>query len=441
MELYTNDKTEIWRNNKMVGETVITNGIRQGCTGSPQLFNLIINMIIIEITESRMGYRNKEFYIPVLFYADDGLLISNSTEEASKMIDLLINRGKQYGLEINKEKSNCILFNSTENLNEINDIKHIDKIKYLGVVINNKRQCLNKYKNDKIKLAKHMENTTYSVIHRSSNKLLIGKTFWKSVVLSSILYASAVTLWTKEELDNLQRIENGVWRKILGAPQYSPLVTLQGEIGASTMDLRDMKIKLSFVKHLINKMDRLVTSIFIELFNEKKRRPWIKKIKFYMYQIGVDLDILRNMKNEELKDKINKIGDTRWKEKVDSMSSLSLYKTKMKMQEEDIYDNSFKSVLMYRCRSNTIKLGWRIGLEGGESRCRMCREENEDIVHFIKVCPGLETIRQKHLNISVRSPEEILLLKRDDAIEVVKAMEYIEDCWYERRRLLENVVI
>ena len=52
------------------------------------------------------------------------------------------------------------------------------------------------------------------------------------------------------------------------------------------------------------------------------------------------------MKNEELKDKINKIGDTRWKEKVDSMSNLSLYKTKMKMQEEDIYDNSFNSVLM-----------------------------------------------------------------------------------------------
>lgn len=76
-----------------------------------------------------------------------------------------------------------------------------------------------------------------------------------------------------------------VWSKILGAPLYSPLVTLQGEIGDSIMDLRDVKIKLSFVKHLINKMDRLVTSIFIELFNEKKSRPWIKKIKFYMHQI------------------------------------------------------------------------------------------------------------------------------------------------------------
>jgi len=67
-----------------------------------------------------------------------------------------------------------------------------------------------------------VENTTYSVIHRSSNKLLLGKTFWKFVVLPSVLYASAVTLWTKEELDNLQRIETGVWRKLLGAPKYSP---------------------------------------------------------------------------------------------------------------------------------------------------------------------------------------------------------------------------
>ena len=80
-------------------------------------------------------------------------------------------------------------------------------------------------------------------------------------------------------------------------------------------------------------------------------------------------------------------------------------------------------------------------MEGGESGCRMCQEENEDIVHFIKFCPRLEIVRQKHFDISVRSPEEILLLKRDDNIEIMKAMEYIEDCWYERMRVLENVII
>ena len=45
------------------------------------------------------------------------------------------------------------------------------------------------------------------------------------------------------------------------------------------------------------------------------------------------------------------------------------------------------------------------------------------------------------LDISLRSLEEILLLKRDDNIEIMKAMKYIEDCWYERRRVLENLVI
>ena len=37
----------------------------------------------------------------------------------------------------------------------------------------------------------------------------------------------------KSELEVLQRIENGVWRTMLGSPGYAPVSTLQGEVGAS----------------------------------------------------------------------------------------------------------------------------------------------------------------------------------------------------------------
>ena len=40
------------------------NGIRQGCTGPPQLFVMIVNMIIREILGSTVGYRDEAFYIP-----------------------------------------------------------------------------------------------------------------------------------------------------------------------------------------------------------------------------------------------------------------------------------------------------------------------------------------------------------------------------------------
>ena len=71
------DRQEMWRSNGiLVGDTdtEVTGGIRQGCTGSPQLFVMVVNIIINSIVESRMGYRDDDFYVPV-FYADDGLLL------------------------------------------------------------------------------------------------------------------------------------------------------------------------------------------------------------------------------------------------------------------------------------------------------------------------------------------------------------------------------
>ena len=67
--------------------------------------------------------------------------------------------------------------------------------------------------------------------------MMIGKVYWKSVVLPSVLSASEVAVWKASERRRLQRIENGVWRKVLGAPGYAPVCTLQGEIGLSLIHI------------------------------------------------------------------------------------------------------------------------------------------------------------------------------------------------------------
>ena len=65
-----------------MGDTEVTGGIRQGCTGSPQLFVMVVNMVINSIVEGGLGNRDEKFYVPVLFYADDGLLLAGSSGEA-----------------------------------------------------------------------------------------------------------------------------------------------------------------------------------------------------------------------------------------------------------------------------------------------------------------------------------------------------------------------
>ena len=61
-----------------------------------------------------------------------------------------------------------------------------------------------------IEKAQKMANMTYSVIAKSCNKWLIGKTFWKGLVLPSVLYGTNVILLTENETRKLQIIENGV---------------------------------------------------------------------------------------------------------------------------------------------------------------------------------------------------------------------------------------
>ena len=48
-----------------------------------------------------------------------------------------------------------------------------------------------------IEKAKHMALQTYSIIARSSNKVLMGKTFWKTVVLLSVLLGAGLMGLTK----------------------------------------------------------------------------------------------------------------------------------------------------------------------------------------------------------------------------------------------------
>ena len=50
-ELYTGDCTEIFKGELRISQMEVSNGILQGCTGSPQLFVMIVNMIIREILE------------------------------------------------------------------------------------------------------------------------------------------------------------------------------------------------------------------------------------------------------------------------------------------------------------------------------------------------------------------------------------------------------
>ena len=55
-----------------------------------------------------------------------------------------------------------------------------NKINYLGVTVQNKKDCFKLHKKQCLSKARHRSNLMPAVIATSCNKILIGKTYWKN---------------------------------------------------------------------------------------------------------------------------------------------------------------------------------------------------------------------------------------------------------------------
>ena len=115
-----------------------------------------------------------------LFYADDGLLLAK--EKAERSIEIIREIGGKYGFQLNERKSQCILFNMKEKCEIINNIEVVEEIKYLGVIVQAKRNVFEGQKNEMMK-KKRLSVMTNSVIEKSCHRVMMGKTYWKGVVL------------------------------------------------------------------------------------------------------------------------------------------------------------------------------------------------------------------------------------------------------------------
>ena len=138
-KIYVGDKTILDLGEGLEQEVEVTSGIRKGCTGSTTLSKLITYMIIKKINEGGRGFSNELIKLGVLFFADDALVLADNLEDARFNIRILVEIGKKCGLDINKDKSSILIYNMKEKPEEIEGIKVVDNIKYLGLKIDDKR--------------------------------------------------------------------------------------------------------------------------------------------------------------------------------------------------------------------------------------------------------------------------------------------------------------
>lgn len=440
-DIYTGDKTSVCLNSNVKTEIQVTSGIRQGCTGSTSFFKLLTYIIVKSIESAKVGFTNHKFSLPILFFADDSLLLTSSVEDAKKGLKTLIAVSKECGLDINKSKSNIIIYNMENAPNDIENIEVKSNIKYLGITVENSRNMFKAQKTSMIVKAQKMANMTYSVIAKSCNKLLIGKTFWKSLVLPSVLYGTNVITLTENECKQLQVIENGVYRKILGAPAYAPNCTLRGDVGASLMITRVILGRLQYIRSIMQGRNDMLKEMLEEMMEDEKNK-WMKTTKKYLDKVGLKMNQIKNMTRETLKKHVKQWDGRQWRIEVESKTSLVIYYAcKEEIEEEYCFDNNPSSIVYYRARSNCLALNDRKRHTKEDSTCVLCNQECEDIEHFLLLCPVYSTERVYSIHLQQPYNEkknEIIGRFLFDKDDIEEKKETIYKMWRKRCTRLEG---
>ena len=99
------------------------------------------------------------------------------------------------------------------------------------------------------------------------------------------------------------------------------------------------------------------------------------------------------MEARAIKERVNQWETGRWRREVESKSTLVWYRERQSFGGEAGYDSSWGSVLLFRVRSNSLRLRWRERFCGGDVRCSMCGGEEETLEHFLEECEVLHGVR------------------------------------------------
>ena len=150
----------------------------------------------------------------------------------------------------------------------------------------------------------------------------------------------------------------------------------------------------------------------------------------------------RKGKNE-VKDKTRDWDDKRWQEEIQGKSSLKIYEEEKKeIKEELMYDNRPSSVIMYRAKSNCLKLNNRNRHQGGEVGCKLCGANIENLEHFLLECEKLGEERRRIVELQQPYEENRkkimgIVLFKEEGIE--KRKEKIYHMWRKREKELKEV--
>ena len=440
VQMYQDDNTVIKLGN-MKEKVEVTGGIRQGCCISTLLFKMVTFKIIDEL-RSKKKYKVGKFNDNSLWLADDATLIADSMDTLRELLNCLSTAGAKYGLEINEKKTKIMRVRGPDDYSQIGNYDMVTETKYLGITVGGRgRNIFEKENKEFLTKAEKKVNSLMAQIKKSADKVLVGKAIWKLMAIPAILFGRAIVTTCAARIEGLQRLENKVWRYLMDIGGYSTIDALRGEMGASLVKSRVMETMLLYVVDTMNSKFENMKEMMLDTI-ETGKGHWYTNINSYREELEISWEELYTMSKKELKNRIRTYDTEKWNTSLESKSTLKYYvQGKTKIGYEFCYRNNLNSTFLARARINSLKLEEAKGRGNPhyDRTCKLCREEEENIVHFLIDCKALEEERNYEIiDSSIENSEEKMIKLLFQTGKYQETGYMIKKLWCRRRTLLEK---
>ena len=240
--LHEGMKAEVHVNGNITPEIEVRNGLRQGCTIAPTLFNLYFNLVVscwrercqscgVNILYKCGGKlvgerttRPSTLRVTELQFADDAAAVGTSREDIVRAAQVLDEVTTEWGLTVNVQKTKMMVAGvprgSNASLQPISirgeNIEIVTEFKYLGAII---EECGGIKKELESRIAK--ASRTFGALRRpvfddKDITLATKRLVYRSVVLGVLLYGAETWVIKRDTSKKLEAFHNRCLRSILG---------------------------------------------------------------------------------------------------------------------------------------------------------------------------------------------------------------------------------
>jgi exonuclease III len=254
--LYSGVRGRVVVNGETTREFPIKQGVRQGCTLSPILFDLYINDLVKALrTGEKAGIPLQSGFLCSLLFADDVVLLAKTAKGLQVLLDKFTNWLREWRLEANVNKTKVIEF-YPPNVKRVDrltstymitgaEIEVVSQYKYLGVYFS---ASLSWHAHCSY-TASHCEEllSNYARIFTNPSLAISAKLLiFKQVILPSLEYGAVVVTPSTTDLARYESIQHRAICRILSCYQTSPHWAMLCQSGLGTIESSLDRAKLVF---------------------------------------------------------------------------------------------------------------------------------------------------------------------------------------------------